>query len=281
MKRLRNILLLLFISINSFGTSQFGDILIWNGDTLALFSNPLESYPEIGKLKQIIEKQLEKQDRLVNPEKYKSDEYQALWSTACYRGYIAEWIVIGNGIYLNNIYSCHDDKVKVNLTEVFPDKIVNNKIKAVWLTEDLFIPQGDCLAYSNFEYNSIYETETALTVEKGEIINIKKYKNSVKESSVNTNEIIYKNLDWKTFPEIENEIIQVVVTVQPTETGKFERIVDYYTLNDESQQLEKENKYSKEALRLVKLIPEFNVYVRRDKVIELDIFVFFDKMHRN
>jgi len=280
MRRLRNILLLLIISINSFGTSQFGDILIWNGDTLTLFSNPLESYPAIGKLKQAVEKQLEKQDRLVNPEKYESDEYEFLWSTACYRGYIAEWIVLESEIYLNNIYSCHDDKVKVNLTDLFPDKIESSKIKADWLSEELFIQHGECLAYSNFDYNSIYETETVMTVENGKIINIKKHKNSVYESLVNANEIIYKNLDWDLFPEIENEIIQVVVTVQPSETGKLERIVDYYTLSDNSEQLEKENKYSKEAIRLVKLIPEFNVYVRRDKMLELDIFVFFDKKHR-
>ena len=42
MKRLFYLLTALIFPLTVFSTAQEGDILIWNEDTLAIFSNPLE-----------------------------------------------------------------------------------------------------------------------------------------------------------------------------------------------------------------------------------------------
>ena len=42
MKYIYVLIVLLLFSLRVFATAQFGDILIWKGDTLVLFSNPLK-----------------------------------------------------------------------------------------------------------------------------------------------------------------------------------------------------------------------------------------------
>ena len=46
MKRILKILLFTLISTNVFGTAQIPDLIIYNGDTLSLYSCPLNSYPD-------------------------------------------------------------------------------------------------------------------------------------------------------------------------------------------------------------------------------------------
>src|SRR5690554_7470635 len=81
MKRLINILIVLIIPICGFATGQAGDRLIWNGDTLTVFSNPLELRNDIDSLRSKL-----------------FGEKEAGINTACWRGYIAEWAIIGNKI---------------------------------------------------------------------------------------------------------------------------------------------------------------------------------------
>jgi len=51
MRRLIFILVMSFISLNSFATSQVPDYIIYKGDTLCLLTNPLESYFKVHNLK--------------------------------------------------------------------------------------------------------------------------------------------------------------------------------------------------------------------------------------
>ena len=71
MKQILTIITLLFFEF-CFGTAQIPDYLIYQGDTLAIFSNPLEKYFEqIGKRELI--------------------DFVGCGSTACWRGYKAIW----------------------------------------------------------------------------------------------------------------------------------------------------------------------------------------------
>jgi len=81
MKRLFNILMVLFIPIAVYATGQEGDILIWNEDTLFIFSNPLELRDDIDTLE---------------PKLF--GDQDAGITTACWRGYVAEWTLIDNEI---------------------------------------------------------------------------------------------------------------------------------------------------------------------------------------
>jgi len=64
---------------------QVPDILIYKGDTLSLFSNPLEPY--------LKSKGFEDNDRGCN-------------SSACWRGYVATWVLRNDSLFLMSIKSC-------------------------------------------------------------------------------------------------------------------------------------------------------------------------------
>lgn len=100
-----------------FGTAQVPDILIYNGDTLALYANPLEDFYN--------------ED---NP-RPKSFGLQGGWSTACWRGYQATWIIENDLLYLIEIGPCHfyrkyelTSSRLDSLTTVVPEEVVS-KIK--------------------------------------------------------------------------------------------------------------------------------------------------------
>jgi hypothetical protein len=88
MRNTFTIILGLLISINVFGTAQIADILIYNNDTIRLYSNPLESF--------------------YNNENPRPTDFgiSGCWSTACWRGYQATWEVIENKLYLIEIADC-------------------------------------------------------------------------------------------------------------------------------------------------------------------------------
>ena len=66
--------LLLLIPFKLFGTAQIPDLLIYKGDTLALFSCPLSFYPD---------------NKLINPESLFGSK--GCFYTACWRNYVATW----------------------------------------------------------------------------------------------------------------------------------------------------------------------------------------------
>jgi hypothetical protein len=91
MKRIYFILISILLTIpiaRTFATSQIPDILIYKGDTLSIFANPLE--------------QLYDNDS-IRPNFF--DGKEGCMSTACWRGYEAEWIIIDDYLYLTGIYS--------------------------------------------------------------------------------------------------------------------------------------------------------------------------------
>ena len=86
----KNLLIIfgIFLSVNLFGTAQISDILIYNNDTVRLYSNPLESY--------------------YNKENPRPEDFGigGCWSTACWRGYQATWEIKDNKLYLVEIADC-------------------------------------------------------------------------------------------------------------------------------------------------------------------------------
>lgn len=118
MKNLIALFIILSFPIVGLATGQAGDIIIWKGDTLSLYSNPLELRTDIESLRQKL-----------------FGNKEAGMSTACWRGYIAEWTVIENIISLTNIFSCNydQDNVQANLLELFGSSYKNGRVKASWL----------------------------------------------------------------------------------------------------------------------------------------------------
>ena len=283
-----SILLLFTLTVNA--TAQAGDILIWKGETLTLFSNPLELRPDWKEISKIINLELENEDKRLYPEKYKSEEVESMMSTACCRFYIAEWIIINDKIYLNNIYACHDNKVKVDLKKIFGKELKDNLLFGDWITNKLNVPKGECIEYVHLGYNSIYETETILDLNKGVLVDSKSYNNYIsKESkfSIDPNpnnylDFIYTQVDWKKIPDLKNNHIQVFIGIQPNKDGKIDSILSNYTymLDSNGVITDRNNLFIKEAIRIAELVPDWSVVYQRGLIFISGFSIVFNKNNR-
>lgn len=115
----------IFSFLNGFSSAQAPDILIYKGDTIPIYANPLE---------QLYAKSSSR------PNFFRST--QECTSTSCWRGYYAEWEIINNEIYLTGIFSCCEEhrETKADLKDLFGVKCINGKVKAVWVTDTFISP---------------------------------------------------------------------------------------------------------------------------------------------
>lgn len=153
-------ILFLFIANTGFSTNQVPDYLILDSDTIAIFSNPLESY-----FNQVGERNI--------------IGLQGCGSTACWRGYKAIWELKNDSLFLNAITSCHSDQ--------FCSKVVDADLKAMfgsapvfaqWFSGKILIPKGKLVQYIHMGYASIYEKELSLHIKAG-----RKKKQSIKSNA--------------------------------------------------------------------------------------------------
>jgi hypothetical protein len=246
MQRLTILIILVFYSALAYSTGQEGDIILWNNNKYFLHSNPLESYPQFDSMR----------SKLFGDQK--SD-----WNTACYRGYVAEWEILSNRLYLTNIYACNDRSKKADLNRLFPGKIKDRRMEANWVTEILIIPNGKCLFYGNLGYVSIYEIEYELTINNGELREIKKYDNEAHisvftEKPDSLMKFIDFNIKWELIPD-SILMKKAVFTLSTTDNTKPEikliRSSGSKILDDE-------------ASRVLTLLPDWDFYVQRGKVFK-------------
>ncbi len=241
------LLLLTVVLTKIFATSQTPDILIYKGDTLSLFANPLE--------------QLYGNDS-TRPKYFGKRE--ACMNTACWRGYQAEWKIIDNQLYLTGIYSCcyYEDKIKADLTELFGNKCINGTVKADWVTGKLIVPKGKLIYYIHMGYDSFYESELEFEFAKGQLIETKTYDNSKSRLSIYSKneeklkEFIYSNINWTDLPKTD-KLVKVIISFAANEKG---------FVDDVKVMRGYDSIYDKEAVRVVKAIPEWDVFFRRGKL---------------
>lgn len=254
MKRLFYLLTALIFPLTVFSTAQEGDILIWNGDTLAIFSNPLELRDDIDSLR---------------PKLFGDQE--ASMNTACWRGYIAEWTLIENEIYLTNILSCNYyadsiKSIKSDLKTVFGAEYKNGKVKASWITGKILLPKGKLFHYVHSGYQSFYETELVLIFKDGILTHQKEYDNSKSYESVFSKNqdslriFIYKNINWGEIPDLVDERVRVIIEIESSETKK-----PYINIIRGAEN----ELFNQEALRVMSLLPEWDVYYRLGDVYRM------------
>jgi len=135
--------------------AQLPDILILDGTKVDLYSNPLESFWDLYPKKRPV---------------FQSTE-------SCKRGYIATWELHDHLLILRNI---EGDIKKSNF--IFWKKIIpyswkvlfpnvqSNGVVASWFTGKIRVPQGNKLFYVHHAYDSRFEREIIITIDKGEAI---------------------------------------------------------------------------------------------------------------
>lgn len=131
-------------------TAQAGDILFYKGERMAIFSNPLEMYFSD-----------------VNPRP--NNLFPGMCS-ACWRGYVATWKIEDGFLYLVRLIegTCDSNAPEIPLVKVFPD--TKGPVKATWFSGTLRVPQGKQLKYVHMGYESTYEKELFIKIEKGKVI---------------------------------------------------------------------------------------------------------------
>jgi len=136
--------------------AQKADIIEMDGETMDLYTNPLEEY--------------------WTKEKKKRPPFYAL--DVCRRGYIATWGIRDNQLYLTEIEGDVENRSlfgsrskKFTLKTLFK-KHAPGGVKADWFCGKLRIPRGNMTQFEDDGYNSRFERELILTINKGDVIKI-------------------------------------------------------------------------------------------------------------
>ncbi|MBR8719585.1 hypothetical protein IX330_000712 [Bacteroides pyogenes] len=147
--------------------------------------------------------------------KNKDDIKFVVSSSACWRGYIGEWAIDDEKLYLVNLNAYVEGYKKIGLDYLFPNE---ERVFAKWFSGEIRIPHGEMLEYVHQGYASLFENELFLIFENGVLIG-EKHKN---------NRDLYNNMDekakdkWKTKAVIE-AIFGVSINDNPKPKKSFWR----------------------------------------------------------
>lgn len=185
----------LFIGNSVFATGQIPDYLIYKGDTVAIFSNPLEQYFEWTGKRELI-------------------DFVGCGSTACWRGYKAIWELKNDSLFLRQITSCHNDCGLVIKNADLNKMFGTDDVFANWFTGKMVIPQGKRVQYIHMGYASIYERELHISFKNGI---------QTKEETVSNKKIADKI-------ELENRQRQIAKRVQDTLFYQVQQKIEWDTI---------------------------------------------------
>jgi len=268
MKTTTIIILFFILSFRAFSTGQAGDILVYKGDTVTIFSTPLEFRENIDSIR------------------YKLFDYEEnSYSTACWRGYIATWNLINDSLFLTSIVSCADSKLNADLNKLFPNEISENGIFAKWFKGSIDIPSGKLLEYVHMGFESIYENEVVLEIDEGIIINSKTYKNSVRKSdfwNMNPDKLlqnIYKRVNWTNIPIDKQKNVQTFLTFITEPVFVIDTSYSYTMINGQIDS-SLNNPYMIETIRVAKEIPSWDYYERKGVVLKNNFSLLFTHKNR-
>lgn len=186
---------ILFFIASALATAQIPDRLIYNGKKYMLHTNPLEVYFE------------------ANPERRPEGES---FSTALWRGYIADFEVENEVLYVNNVYvesyDGTDRVLKSVKAEVFPNQ---EKVKADWFTSLLVVPYGKMKNYVHMGYGSTYSKYYMFEVSNGDITQLKQMNHRQYES--------FKDAQFRAFKTTDEykKIVGEILSEDPNTTEEF------------------------------------------------------------
>ncbi|CAK0767990.1 conserved hypothetical protein [Gammaproteobacteria bacterium] len=124
-------------------TAQATEKLYYEGLKVGMCSEPLELY------------------FLFSGESPKFDSHcSGLW-----RGYVGTWKIKDGRLYLIELQGWLEDGNNVTLATLFPD--FPDRVFAHWYSGTIRIPQGKILNYVHMGYESTYEKDILLKIEKG------------------------------------------------------------------------------------------------------------------
>jgi hypothetical protein len=227
------------------GTAQIPDFLIYKGDTLSIYANPLESYFD----------SISRPDSVF--EKYGYN------STACWRGYIGYWELRNDSLFLVELQG---DSAIIDLSLIFKDRKTNNEIFADWVDYPINNPFGELIHYEHMWYASIYEFERDFIFKKGILTEIKEYDNSKSKKSKYTQDnkllidFIKSNTNNSLLPDTVEKVKVFIQITKVSAEGKIDsvKVVRGYNRTMDN-----------EAIRVIKSIPEWDILYRHGEPFNL------------
>jgi hypothetical protein len=124
-------------------TAQFAEKLRYQGEDVAMLTTPLHDYFMMSG---------------VYP-RFESD------STALRRGYLGQWEIVDGRLYLLELRGTLEDGTEASVDTVFPG--FPERVFAHWYSGTIRIPQGRQLKYVHQGYNSTFEQDLLLKIERG------------------------------------------------------------------------------------------------------------------
>lgn len=244
--------LFLLMSQQAFSTVQTSDFLIYEGDTFRMESFPLGSYLE----------------------SHPNPIYETLFedvNTACWRGYIAYWAVRNDSLFLTDIFSVNsDDKLSIDKSLIFTSLKKNQEVFAYWVTDDLLTVFGEILVQNTAFM--LYGFEQVFSVQEGKVISINVYDNTKTSTPMEGKEelvdnYIQYNIDYSKLENVPKEEVVLLVEFMVQEDGTIGDAA-VLTLNGDYPEDMKA-----EAIRVVKSIPQWDVYYHLGRAMEFPEWV--------
>ena len=250
-----------------FATPQIGDILHWNDTTYFLTALPIGIFKDFD---------------------FGSKELFGVeknFQSNCGKGYIPEWLIINDELFLKTIYDCnYQDRGKyaydtANLAKIFPDKYKDGFVKVDWFSGDIWLSYGE--RFRGFsEY--FYDKNTKISFKNGKISNIQYFNNS--EFSIISDypndgekliDFVHSNINWDIIPDLDSNKVVIYTASTIRKPGKSDKTE---ILRDNS-----DNKlFAKEAIRVVSMIPKWTIYyyLGRYEMYIYNIPVIFSEENR-
>jgi hypothetical protein len=139
-------------------TAQIAEKLLYQGEQVAMCTNPLSDYFAMGGF---------------NP------RFESM-STALWRGYVGGWEIVDDRLYLVSLDGTLEDGTDATLETVFPG--FPDRVFAHWYSGTVRIPQGKQLEYVHMGYASKFEQDLFLEIERGVVVATRVRQNGVAES---------------------------------------------------------------------------------------------------
>ena len=139
-------------------TAQIAEKLLYQGEQVAMCTNPLGDYFAMGGF---------------NP------RFESM-STALWRGYVGGWEIVDDRLYLVSLDGTLEDGTDATLETVFPG--FPDRVFAHWYSGSVRIPQGKQLEYVHMGYASKFEQDLLLEIERGVVVATRVRQNGVAES---------------------------------------------------------------------------------------------------
>lgn len=126
-------------------TAQFREVLFYKGERMGMAEEPLKPFLSM-----------------------REDIQFASNCTACWRGYIGNWEIKDNKLYLVELKFGFNVDETLEMNDLFPGQ---SEVFAEWYSGEIRVPTGERLEYVHMGYASIYEKDIFLVFINGKLVN--------------------------------------------------------------------------------------------------------------